>query len=212
MTVLARYQSGGRGRAGRRWITAPGDALLFSLILRPSVSPDRLSPLSILVADAISDSLRRLYGLSATIKWPNDVLLDGRKISGVLIQVRDGVAVVGVGINLRGGPASLPDGATTIREHAGGGTDGDALLADLLLGIDGRYRAVLRGEAADLIGAVSDRLWLRDSLVSVGDAGRVVTGTLRGLREDGALLLETRSGTRPIVAGELVRGPRAMLP
>jgi len=211
-TILARYQSGGRGRVGRRWITEPGDALLFSIILRPTVPPGCLSSLSILVADAIASSLYSLHGLSAAIKWPNDVLLGGRKLSGVLIQVRGDVAVMGVGINLSGRPGALPDGATSIREHAGAAHDGEELLADILTGIDGRYRSVVAGEGGSLIAAVNDRLWLRGSRVSIDDGGRIVSGTLRGLREDGALLLDTENGTCAIVSGELARGPRALLP
>lgn len=211
-TVLARHQTGGRGRAGRSWETVPGDALLFSLVLRPSRTGDRLTPLSILVADGVANALVSLYDLSPSIKWPNDVLLGGRKVSGVLIQVRGGVAVVGVGINLIAGRESLPEGATSIRTENSSDPDPDVLLQEALSRIGRRYHSLLDDDIARDIVGLNERLWLRGQVVSVQVADRMVNGIIHGVRADGALLLDTQDGARAIVSGELTRGPRSTLP
>lgn len=93
-TVVAGFQESGRGRADRRWVAPPDRALLASVLLRPDVPLHRLPPLSMLVADAIREAVHSLYALDARVKWPNDVLVDGRKLSGVLIQTRQGSARV----------------------------------------------------------------------------------------------------------------------
>jgi len=87
-TVLAGFQETGRGRADRRWVVPPDRAVLASVLLCPGVPLPRLMPLSLLVADAIRESVTSLYGLDPQIKWPNDLLIGGRKLSGVLIQTR----------------------------------------------------------------------------------------------------------------------------
>jgi BirA family transcriptional regulator, biotin operon repressor / biotin---[acetyl-CoA-carboxylase] ligase len=211
-TVLARYQSGGRGRAGRVWTAAPGEALLFSLLLRPPLSPDRLAPMSILVADAIAETLSSEFSLQPFIKWPNDVLLDGRKVSGVLIQARGDLAVIGVGINSLSKPEDLPDGATSIRAESGHDVNPESVFRSVVCGIEVRYRALLSGMSDALVQAVNERLWLRGREVTVSDAGQPIAGTVLRVRPDGALLLETAEGERVVVSGELTRGPRASMP
>jgi BirA family biotin operon repressor/biotin-[acetyl-CoA-carboxylase] ligase len=211
-TVVAQHQTGGRGRAGRTWETAPGDALMFSVVLRPRIPIDRLTPFSILVADAIADALGRLYSLSPFIKWPNDVLVEGRKVSGILIQVRSGVAVVGVGINLLASPPELLDVATSIQRETDVVPDPDAVLWEVLPGIECRYQSLIEGDLTGDVARISERLWLRGRESTLQDADREIVGIVRGVAPNGALLLDTPEGLKSIVSGELVRGPRATLP
>lgn len=211
-TVVAGYQSGGRGRAGRAWVAPPGQALLFSILFRPQVPPHRLSPLSILVADAISTTLAREFGLDPAIKWPNDVLVGGRKLCGILIQARPGVAVAGIGLNVSIAPSELPDGATSLDTEAGYPVDRDALLHALLRAIGERYDDLLRGDLDDAMARVDARLHLKGEQVTLQDGDRTLEGRVRGVREDGALLLEVDGALRAIVSGELTRGPRPVMP
>lgn len=211
-TVVARHQTGGRGRGGRAWATPPGEALLFSILLRPGLPPDRLSPLSILIADALATTVTDTLGLETRIKWPNDVLVRGRKLSGILIQSRGDMAVAGIGLNVLSRPADLPDGATSLRAETGQEVDLDHLLHLLLAAIDDRYQLLLRGDIGNLIGRVDGRLHLRGERVTLRDGDRTLLGQIIGLRDDGALLLDVDGESRAIVSGELVRGPKAAMP
>jgi BirA family transcriptional regulator, biotin operon repressor / biotin---[acetyl-CoA-carboxylase] ligase len=206
--VLARHQRAGRGRAGRMWIAHPGDALMFSILLRPPVRPDRLAPFSVLIADAIAETIGGLYGLDSQVKWPNDVLIGGRKLSGVLIQARAGMAVVGIGVNVRAMAGDLPEGATSLMLETGSGQDVDRLLHSLLPAIDARYADVLAGKTEDAIRRVNERLFLRGQNAVISDGMRERQGRLLRVRPDGALLLDTGGAVEVVVSGELVRGPR----
>ena len=211
-TVVARHQTGGRGRAGRSWSTPPGEALLFSVLFRPELPPDRLSPLSVLVADAIAMTVQSSFAIQPTIKWPNDVLVRGRKLSGVLIQVRGGIAVAGIGLNVLSRPDGLPHGATSIHAETGRDIDLDVLLHELLHAIGDRYRSVQRNDIGPAIQRVNDRLHLRGEEVTLQDGERIIRGRVAGVRDDGALLLDVDGETRAVVSGELVRGPRPAKP
>lgn len=207
-TVVARHQFGGRGRAGRAWTTPPGEALLFSVLFRPDLSPVQLSPLSILISDAIGETIESGFDLQSAIKWPNDVLIDGRKISGILIQVRGRVAVAGIGLNLLSAPADLPPNATSLRNEVGGDVDADRLLSDLLDAIGERYRQLRMGDIDIIIRRVNDRLYLRGQIATLQDGDRTIVGRVEAVRDDGALLLDVDGESRAVVSGELVRGPR----
>lgn len=103
------FQSEGRGRLGRSWEAPPGSSLLFSLVLEPKVAPERLPGLTPLAGRAVADAVTALSGLATTVKAPNDVLVAGRKVAGVLGEAADGRVVLGIGVNLRQRPEELPE-------------------------------------------------------------------------------------------------------
>lgn len=207
--VVAGYQRAGRGRAGRTWVAPPGAALLFSALLRPAgVLPGAFS---LLVADAIAE-MASAYGLEPAVKWPNDVLVAGRKLSGVLIQVRSGMAALGIGLNVRTRPGELPEGATSLLAETGREATLAAVLADLLPLIGDRYRRAMAGDAGAAIARIEERLFLRGEMATVRDGDRVLQGRVHGVRADGALLIEVDGACRAVVAGELARGPQPLLP
>jgi BirA family transcriptional regulator, biotin operon repressor / biotin---[acetyl-CoA-carboxylase] ligase len=188
--VTARTQTAGRGRQGRAWVTPPGGALLASLVLRP---PDPL--LSLRGGLAVAD----LAGGRARVKWPNDVLVDGRKIAGVLAEGRpqEGWAVLGIGINLALDESALPPEA---RDRAGTlgrpPTDAEAVLADLLGALERRL-AEPPHEALAALRA-------RDALLGapVRWAGGVGTGA--GIDDDGRLVVRDEGGAATALdAGEV---------
>ncbi|HVL25387.1 MAG TPA: biotin--[acetyl-CoA-carboxylase] ligase [Thermomicrobiales bacterium] len=216
-TVVAEYQTAGRGRAGRQWVAPPGTALLHSVLLRPKLAVQRLTPLAILVADAVVTTLEERYGLTARIKWPNDVLLNGQKVSGVLIQTRTfpgdahPAVLVGVGINANVPVADLPEGGTSLLVATGQPVDRDDLMRAFLARLDVRYQELLAGDQADRVPAIQDRLAMRGEQVSIVDGGTTVTGRLCGIDASGALLLDTgEADLRRIVVGDLTRGPRVV--
>ena len=136
-------QTEGRGRLGHRWEAPAGTSLLFSLALRPDVPPERLPELTPLAANALADAIGALTGLEATVKFPNDVLVRGRKIAGILGEAREGLVVLGTGVNVNVPAGELPTAvatpATSLLVEAGAPTDRGALLVGVLDVFEGRY-------------------------------------------------------------------------
>jgi BirA family biotin operon repressor/biotin-[acetyl-CoA-carboxylase] ligase len=151
-TVVATdHQTAGRGRLGRVWEDAPGTSLLFSVLLRPSVPADRLPELSVVGAEAVADVVRELTALPVEVKEPNDVLVGGRKVAGVLGEASEGRVVLGIGINVAQTAAELPPEtrlpATSLALETGGALDRGELLAAVLERLERRYDAWLRARA-----------------------------------------------------------------
>jgi BirA family biotin operon repressor/biotin-[acetyl-CoA-carboxylase] ligase len=189
--VTADEQSAGRGRQGRTWSAAPGDALLMSLLLR-EVRP--LLPLA--AAVAVCEAIEPL---EAAIKWPNDVWIERRKVAGILLEGRpqEGWAVVGIGLNVgtREFPSDLEDTATSLA-LAGRETTVPAVRDALLRALD-RW---IEAPDAEVLSAWRERDALRGEHVRWG-AGE---GTATGISDTGALIVETPTGARTeLDAGEV---------
>lgn len=195
--VTAAEQTAGHGRQGRRWVAPAGEALLMSLVLR---DPPALLPMvaAVAVAETVGDGAR--------IKWPNDVLLDGRKAAGILVEARlqEGWAVLGVGVNVAVGelPEEVRDLAISLGREP---RDVEPFLAELLAAIE-------RGLAAPIAG-VLDAWRARDAL-----RGREVTwasgsGTAAGIDGGGRLVVTLAGGGRTVLdAGEVHLGTAASTP
>jgi BirA family biotin operon repressor/biotin-[acetyl-CoA-carboxylase] ligase len=197
--VLAEEQTAGRGRAGRHWWAAPGSALTFSLVLRPAESCRKFGALNLLGALALAEALERI-GLCARIKWPNDVLLEGKKTSGVLVHItwhgtRIDSVVMGIGLNVRS--AAVPRAelldfpATCVETVLGSRVDRSALLLDVLRSV-GQWWPRVEGHA--LLDACERRLAFLGEDVLVWGDDRSWQGTLLGLRGDGSIRLRTAQG------------------
>jgi BirA family biotin operon repressor/biotin-[acetyl-CoA-carboxylase] ligase len=194
--AVAEHQTAGRGRGGRRWDDVPGHSLLFSLLLRPptgSLAQDLSLVVGLAVAEAVEESRD-----AAGIKWPNDVLLRGRKVAGVLLESWEGVVVCGIGVNVSQTedelPSDTPVPAGSLATVAGDAPDRAALLASLLEILEHRYDAWRRSGLAPLLDELEARNVLRGREVriagEVGTAGRIAPdGRLTLLRDDGTTLL-----------------------
>ncbi len=202
--VVADHQTAGRGRRGRRWDDEAGSSLLVSIVVRPRLALSRLPMLSYVAAIATADALATVTGLTPRLKWPNDVLLGGRKIAGILLESRIGsepLVVVGIGVNLnqRRFPPELAGQATSAALATGGPVDPEAVLTALLAAFDG-WRGRLEAEGFAAIRArwlgLSDTVGRQVS--ADGQVGQAVDLDL-----DGALVLESPSGRRRVVAGEV---------
>lgn len=200
--VIAEAQTHGRGRAGRRWLTPAGQALAFSLLLRPrAVDGARLTMLgSLAVAQALEDEL----GLSPELKWPNDVLLFGKKVAGVLVDAtwsgeHPVYAILGIGLNVR--PESVPPSedllfpATCVDWHLGHPADRGGLLAAIL----GKLRSGY-GQLDQVVGAWASRLAYKGKPVQVSGEGGDWNGILQDVDENGNLWLLTKTGDRHLVS------------
>ncbi len=200
--VLADEQTSGRGRAGRKWYTLPGSALALSLILRPnSDEAETISLFSGLGALALTESLHKSFGLPAQIKWPNDVLVTGRKLAGILVesvwlgeQVES--VVLGMGLNvLRGSvppPEKLEFPATCLEDILKAPMARESILHGILSALlEWRPRLGSR----DFLKAWEERLAYRGEQVQVwGGSENPQTGTLLGLEADGSVRLLSPDG------------------
>lgn len=172
--VVAGHQTAGRGRLGRSWESPPGKALLFSILLRPP-SERNVPELSLVAGIAVADALERTLGLSVQLKWPNDVMLRRRKVAGCLAEVRDGVVVLGIGLNVNQTREELPEHAGSLLTLTGRETDREALLFELLQDLEARYSDWSEGGLDAVYEGLGPRDFLRGRRVSVNGTSGVAT-------------------------------------
>jgi len=202
--AVAEHQTAGRGRLGRRWNDAPGRALLCSVLLRPP-SAAKAEQLSLVIGLAVAETIDELAGVRTRLKWPNDVLLDGRKLAGILLA-RDGDAVIcGIGVNVNQRDSELPRETTlapdSLRLATGHDHDRGALLALLLDRLERRYGLWQAGGLEPMAPELDARDALRGRAVRVGE----VKGTADGIDPSGRLAIRLVSGERLLVSsGEVV--------
>ena len=190
-------QTAGRGRIGRAWKSLPGHQLALSLVLRPSFPPHFLVMASAL---AVAGAIETVAGLAPAIKWPNDVLVDGRKVCGILIETSPGVAILGIGLNVNGslaGDAELASRATTLAEAAGHQLAREDLAIALIRHLDTLYASLASGgtTARERVrDAWRKRLVTLGRRVSIRQSGAEITGTAEDVDAGGALLLRRDDG------------------
>ena len=147
--AVADEQTEGRGRLGRVWEARPGTSILCSVLLEPPVAPARLPELTLVASEACAQAIAAVTGLEPTIKEPNDVLVDGRKVAGILAEARESRVVLGVGINVNVDTDDLPGATVTppgsLSAAAGRELSRAELLAELLLLLERRYDAWVSG-------------------------------------------------------------------
>ena len=137
--VATDEQTEGRGRLGRTWDAPAGSSLLFSIVLEPSVPSDRLPELSLVAGAAVAEALAEEAGVDTTVKHPNDVLIGGRKVAGVLAESADGRVVLGVGVNVTQPRDELPADTATSLALEGASVDRARLLAAILERLESHY-------------------------------------------------------------------------
>jgi BirA family transcriptional regulator, biotin operon repressor / biotin---[acetyl-CoA-carboxylase] ligase len=209
LVVWAREQSGGRGRLDRRWISPRGN-LFASVLLRPSVAPAMAAQLSFVAAIAVVDVARSLLpeAVALVLKWPNDVLADGGKLSGILLEARSDPSgqlewvVLGIGINVAAAPiADYP--TACLSRLAGHAIQVSTVLERLV------HALAVRIEAWSRQGFAPIRLaWLAHAAglgaaLDIRQGGAILAGKFVDLDLDGALVLETPSGLRRVTAGDV---------
>lgn len=197
--IIAGEQFAGQGRNDRRWSSPAGKGIYATTLLSRPARELPLVPLA--MANIIATYLRETYAIDARIKWPNDVLVGGRKIAGVLLERHGDAVILGIGINVTRDaiPSELAERATSIADE-GGSPDREALLEKLLLAV-GRWRARLEREGFEPVRAQ----WTAQA----GMLGRHVTvdgvaGIALGIDTDGALLVQTDTGPTRVLAGDVV--------
>ena len=148
--VVADEQTEGRGRLGRKWLAPAGTSLLFSVLLRPAVDAARLPELTLFAGRACAEAIAEVAGLETEVTFPNDVLVRGRKVAGILAEASEGRVVLGVGVNVNQEAGELPADprtpATSLRLETGHEVDRAELLVELLDHLERRYDEWLAGD------------------------------------------------------------------
>jgi BirA family transcriptional regulator, biotin operon repressor / biotin---[acetyl-CoA-carboxylase] ligase len=206
--IVADRQTAGRGRLNRSWVSAPGVSLLCSLVLRREASPIFVTATcSVAVAEAIERETR----LPARIKWPNDVMVNDRKVCGILTEAilhgTAGIAIVGIGVNVNGEPADLgiPTTGTSLSAAAGHPVSRVQLFDKILQRID-QHLAGDQSLLGDRIRPFWEgRLWRRRQSVTISADGTAMEGVVEGISSEGALRVRRPDGQAiEIVVGELL--------
>jgi BirA family transcriptional regulator, biotin operon repressor / biotin---[acetyl-CoA-carboxylase] ligase len=202
------HQTAGRGRLGRTWEDAPGTAVLASVLLRPPAGR-RAQELSLVAGLAAAETVEAATGLSAQIKWPNDVMLGRRKVAGILAEMRGVDVVVGIGLNVNQTRTQLPTDTRTavasLRTVTGREHDRDAVLETLLVQLDRYYRAWSAQGLGDAYCDLGGRDFLRGRRIRYDGA----EATAVMIDREGRLVLDGADGARRAVESgevELVGG------
>jgi BirA family biotin operon repressor/biotin-[acetyl-CoA-carboxylase] ligase len=150
--AVAEEQTEGRGRLGRTWHAPAGTSVLVSVLLRPAVEPPRLPELSLVAGGAVAEAIAQVTGIEPAIKFPNDVLVGGKKVAGILAESSEGRVVLGVGVNVNQTVDELPRDTqtepTSLRIEAGEPIDRAPLLAEILLRLERDYERWVSGTSA----------------------------------------------------------------
>jgi BirA family biotin operon repressor/biotin-[acetyl-CoA-carboxylase] ligase len=211
--VIAERQTAGRGRMGRIWHSPTGVNLYTTIILRPTMALAEVPRLSLVAGVAVAEALEREAPGMVGLKWPNDVWLRGRKAGGIIAEaVTDAsqnlaCVLVGIGININLAAADLPadlrDKATSLRIATGHACDRIAVADSLFRLLDVRYMETVTRGFETVRPAWERYSALTGRLVGIVDGGRRVTGIVKGIDSDGALLLDAGGHIERIVAGEV---------
>ena len=201
--ILADHQTAGRGRRGSEWLSEPEHGLLFSIILKPEYSQQYWGRMSLVTGLAIATCLSEEWGLSAEIKWPNDILVFGKKCCGILVETQGDYVIVGVGLNVSYSPED--DRFTSVWEGLGKPVSREEILADVLTAIDNELRQCDEsGFSEQLVRLRSRCAFLGKEIQFTADA-QCRTGVLVGIGDSGELLVRNKGVTCSYIHAEAIR-------
>lgn len=213
IAIAADAQEKGRGRFDRRWVSPPGLNIYLSILLKPALPPAEAPCLTFAAALAAAEALYRETGLQSAIKWPNDLLLSGRKLGGILTEARtvQGVvtrAVIGIGINLNSAAGDLPPElsgkATSALIETGHPFSRNRLITAILCAFEDRFRTLKTAGGAPLIRELKPLLGCLGREILVMDGEATLSGVAEDIDDDGRLVLRLPSGLRKkIGSGEI---------
>ncbi|WP_418791366.1 biotin--[acetyl-CoA-carboxylase] ligase [Phosphitispora sp. TUW77] len=211
--VIAEEQTGGKGRMGRTWYSPEGEGLWFSIILRPPISPIEAPKITLVAAVAVTRAIRELTDIEAGIKWPNDILVSGRKLAGILTEMsaeidRVNYLVVGIGVNVNLDCTKLNDGlaetATSIKQLSSGSVSRIRLLSGILDHFDVLYEEFIKGHFSQILSkwkemSVTINRWVKITSLEGADEGIAFD-----IDAEGALLLMKKDGSmKRVLSGDV---------
>ena len=215
--VVADSQGTGRGRMERHFFSPPGKGIWVSILLRPTFLPQDAPKCTLMAAVAVARAMER-FGLRAAIKWPNDIIHEGRKLVGILTEMsaemdRVDYVVIGIGINVNIAredfPEELRDTATSLMQMKGTPLPRVAFLQELLRAVDVLYQEVQREGFAPVLAAWRKyAVTLGQTVRVIGPAGEEFEGVAADIDADGALFVDTKMGRRRVLAGDVSIRPK----
>jgi len=196
-------QTAGRGRQGRTWASPPGTAILFSILLRPP--PERVvSQLSLVAGTAVAEAIEAAVGLAVQVKWPNDVMLNRRKVAGILAEASDGRVVLGIGVNVNQLRSELPEdtkvAAASLYTIDGVKRERPPLLASILGHLERNYDAWAERGLDGIYESLGSRDFLRGRRVTMDGS----QGTGVKIDRDGRFLVDVGGDVRAFESGEIL--------
>jgi BirA family biotin operon repressor/biotin-[acetyl-CoA-carboxylase] ligase len=208
LLVIAEEQTAGRGRLNRSWWAPPGTCLLMSLLLRPPIAASQSGWLTMCLGLSAVEGIEDATGVRAGLKWPNDLVLGGRKLGGMLAEAeldgeRVAYAVLGLGLNVNvafdpvSSPPELVDTATSLLSELGRAVDRAALLAAILVRFEDRYARLLTRESPHLDWAA--QLVTLGQQVAVSSTDNVLHGVATGVTSEGALVVRDAAGQEHVI-------------
>jgi BirA family biotin operon repressor/biotin-[acetyl-CoA-carboxylase] ligase len=211
--VIADEQTLGRGRLGRRWASPPGVNLYTSVILRPMIPPRDAHHLTFVAAVAVAEAVARVSPRRPSVKWPNDVLVDGRKVAGILLEMDSeadhvNFVVVGMGVNLNMGPNGLPSplraSAASLMGIGGVEVSRSEFVCALYSSLEKWYKGYTTSGFARALSAWRGYFASEGRPVKVASLGRALSGICAGVDADGALLVRAPSGAiERVISGDV---------
>jgi len=210
--LVAENQTGGKGRFGRSWLSVQGRGLYLSIILRPQIAPSKASGITIAAAVALSDTLDEFGIKNHEIKWPNDILINGRKISGILTEMKGDAdkidfIITGIGINLNTRPedyhSDVKKIAASVSDSRGGDIDRCAFLQSLLRNFERYYLNFINSGFSDILDIWKEKASIIGRQIKVSLIDETFTGVVKGLNAEGFLIVETETGERLINSGDI---------
>lgn len=207
--VIAASQLKGKGRLGRRWISPPG-GIYLSIILKPYISPSKLPIITLLSAIAVVRTIRGLTKLDALVKWPNDIVIMGKKVGGILCEAVKNVIIVGIGINLNTNlslfPSSLKKQMTSMKFELGTTFDRDKVIKILLEEFDKLYRDFLHHKQDEIVSEWSSFCHTLGSRVKIETTKGMVNGLAEKLGGRGELRVRGYDGKiKKVFSGDVIK-------
>jgi BirA family biotin operon repressor/biotin-[acetyl-CoA-carboxylase] ligase len=214
VVVFSEEQSHGRGRMGRVWVSPQGMGIYFSLILRPKILPLEAAKITLLAAVGTAIAIRKMSLLSPKILWPNDILINNRKVCGILIELsaeldRVKFLILGVGINVNTPKDVLPKGATSIREELGRKISRIEMAREVLRQIERYYFLFKQKKFSSIVREWKELSAILGSHIKVVLQGKTIEGQAQDINSHGALVVRLDNGfLEHIWAGDVVHPVR----
>lgn len=207
----AEQQTGGKGRLGRQWVSPMSENIYMSLLLKPDIEPDRLSPITLLAGLAVREAVCDVCMVDAQIKWPNDVLAGGKKICGILAEMvceldKINCVVLGIGINVNQEvfPPEIEKKATSLKLEGGRKVDRAVLACAVLERFEHYYDAFLKeGITKEVLKRYEDNCINIGAKVTAQTGGQAVSGVATGVLPTGELVINTGGKTVFVKSGEV---------
>ena len=213
VVVFAESQTKGRGRLGRKWMSPTHKGLWFSVLLQPKLSPQETTQLTIASATALRRAIKTVAGISAEIKWPNDLLIGGKKVVGILTEMSAEVdrvrhVILGIGVDVNQDATEFPPElrkiATSLKAETGEEISRAELATEILRELDFDYARICGGQFAQVADEWETRCLTIGKNVSVQMGVRQIRGCAEALDDDGALLVRTEHGhLERIIGGDV---------